>query len=83
GELVVIDHGLLPGERVVVAGHIGVMPGGKVHVEEPAPRAAEAAAATAPAIAISSQGSQGTQGRQGRRISQISPNRPSTQGGRS
>jgi membrane fusion protein, multidrug efflux system len=34
-ELVVVDEGLEPGERVVVAGQLAVMPGGKVHVEEP------------------------------------------------
>jgi multidrug efflux system membrane fusion protein len=34
-ELVVVDKGLKPGERVVVNGQLGVMPGGKVHVEEP------------------------------------------------
>jgi multidrug efflux system membrane fusion protein len=44
GELVVIDRGVQSGERVVVAGHIGVMPGAKVHVDEPAPRAADAMA---------------------------------------
>jgi multidrug efflux pump subunit AcrA (membrane-fusion protein) len=60
GELVVIDHGVQSGERVVVAGHIGVMPGGKVHVDEPAPRAA---AAMAPAqAAVSSQSRQSRQG---------------------
>jgi multidrug efflux system membrane fusion protein len=32
--LVVIDGGVEPGERVVVAGQIGVIPGGKVNVEE-------------------------------------------------
>jgi multidrug efflux system membrane fusion protein len=34
GELVVINKGLQPGERVVVAGHLGVVPGGKVNVNE-------------------------------------------------
>ncbi len=34
-ELVVVDEGLKPGERVVVNGQLGVMPGGKVHIEEP------------------------------------------------
>ncbi|MEW6113244.1 MAG: efflux RND transporter periplasmic adaptor subunit, partial [Thermodesulfobacteriota bacterium] len=34
-EFVVIDQGLKPGEKVVIAGQIGVTPGGKVHVEEP------------------------------------------------
>ena len=34
-ELVVVDDGLKPGERVVVNGQLAVMPGGKVHIEEP------------------------------------------------
>ena len=34
-EFVVIAQGLKPGEKVVIAGQIGVTPGGKVHVEEP------------------------------------------------
>ncbi len=33
-ERVVVDEGLKPGERVVVNGQLGVMPGGKVHVDE-------------------------------------------------
>jgi membrane fusion protein, multidrug efflux system len=37
GELVVISSGLAPGDRVVVEGHLGVMPGGKVRVVEPGP----------------------------------------------
>jgi multidrug efflux system membrane fusion protein len=45
GDQVVVDHGLAAGERVVVAGHIGVMPGGKVHVEEQTRAAAAAPAA--------------------------------------
>jgi membrane fusion protein, multidrug efflux system len=32
GEMVVIDQGLQPGERVVMNGQLGVMPGGKVRV---------------------------------------------------
>lgn len=32
---VVVAQGLQPGERVVTAGHIGIMPGGKVQVDEP------------------------------------------------
>ncbi len=35
-DLVVVDQGLAPGERVVVTGQLGVTPGGKVRVEEPA-----------------------------------------------
>ncbi len=34
-ELVVVDQGVKPGERVVVKGQLGVMPGGKVRIEEP------------------------------------------------
>jgi multidrug efflux system membrane fusion protein len=47
GDLVVVDHGVQAGERVVVAGHIGVMPGGKVHVEEQARAAGMAPAGAA------------------------------------
>jgi multidrug efflux system membrane fusion protein len=32
GEMVVIEQGLQPGERVVINGQLGVMPGGKVHI---------------------------------------------------
>lgn len=35
GDLVVIEQGVKPGERVVVNGQLGVTPGGKVRVEEP------------------------------------------------
>jgi len=35
GDLVVVDRGLKAGERVVVSGQLGVMPGGKVRIEEP------------------------------------------------
>ena len=34
GDLVVIEEGVKPGERVVVNGQLGVTPGGKVRVEE-------------------------------------------------
>ncbi|HKX26152.1 MAG TPA: efflux RND transporter periplasmic adaptor subunit [Blastocatellia bacterium] len=34
GELVVIEKGVASGERVVVNGHLGVTPGGKVRVEQ-------------------------------------------------
>jgi multidrug efflux system membrane fusion protein len=54
GDLVVVDRGIQPGEAVVVAGHIGVMPGGKVHVQEQA-----RTAAMAPAGASRANGSQG------------------------
>jgi multidrug efflux system membrane fusion protein len=33
GDLIVIDQGVSPGERVVVNGQLGVTPGGKVKVE--------------------------------------------------
>jgi membrane fusion protein, multidrug efflux system len=35
GELIVIEKGVEPGERVVTTGQIGVTPGGKVLIEEP------------------------------------------------
>jgi multidrug efflux system membrane fusion protein len=44
GDLVVLEQGVKPGERVVVNGQLGVTPGGKVRIEE-APGAAPAAAA--------------------------------------
>ena len=39
-DLVVIAEGVKPGERVVVNGQLGVTPGGKVRIEEPAGAAA-------------------------------------------
>ncbi|HEX4642635.1 MAG TPA: efflux RND transporter periplasmic adaptor subunit [Candidatus Acidoferrales bacterium] len=42
GDLVVIEQGLQPGERVVLNGHIGVMPGAKVKVVTDAPSASGA-----------------------------------------
>jgi multidrug efflux system membrane fusion protein len=33
-ELVVVDQGLQSGDRVVTSGHLAVMPGAKVRVEE-------------------------------------------------
>jgi hypothetical protein len=39
---VVIEQGLQPGERVVLNGHIGVMPGAKVKVVTDAPSASGA-----------------------------------------
>ncbi len=36
GDLVVVETGVQPGERVVTNGQLGVTPGGKVRVEEPA-----------------------------------------------
>jgi membrane fusion protein, multidrug efflux system len=45
GDLVVVDQGIKQGERVVTNGQLGVTPGGKVHVTQPA------AAGNAPAPA--------------------------------
>jgi len=42
GDLVVIDQGLQPGERVILNGQLGVMPGGKVHVVPDAAAAPQA-----------------------------------------
>ncbi len=42
GDLIVIEQGLKPGERVVINGQIGVMPGGKVRVVTDAPSGAGA-----------------------------------------
>ena len=36
GDLVVVEQGVKPGERVVVSGQLGVTPGGKVRVAQPA-----------------------------------------------
>jgi multidrug efflux system membrane fusion protein len=36
GDLIVVDSGVQPGEMVVTAGQLGVTPGGKVRVEQPA-----------------------------------------------
>ncbi len=36
GDLIVVDTGLAAGERVVTNGQLGVTPGGKVRIEEPA-----------------------------------------------
>jgi multidrug efflux system membrane fusion protein len=35
GDLVIVDKGIQPGERVVVAGQLGVTPGGKVSISQP------------------------------------------------
>ena len=40
GDLIVVEKGVEPGERVVTQGQIGVTPGGKVRVEEPRPAGA-------------------------------------------
>jgi len=39
GDLVVVEQGLKPGERVVIIGQIGVIPGGKVRVDTGSPTA--------------------------------------------
>jgi len=48
GDLIVVDKGLGAGERVVVNGQLGVMPGGPVRIE-PSATATTAPATTAPA----------------------------------
>src|SRR5262249_55011497 len=45
GDQVVVDQGLAAGERVVVSGHLGVIPGAKMEIQNPA----SAAAANPPA----------------------------------
>jgi multidrug efflux pump subunit AcrA (membrane-fusion protein) len=35
GDLIVVESGVQPGERVVINGQLGVTPGGKVHVDQP------------------------------------------------
>jgi len=42
GDLIVVEEGLKTGERVVITGQLGVMPGAKVRVDA-APAAAPAA----------------------------------------
>ena len=37
GDLIVVEKGVAGGERVVVNGQLGVTPGGKVRVDQPAP----------------------------------------------
>ena len=44
GELVVVEQGVQPGERVVVTGQLGVTPGGKVRVDERGPAGSAPAA---------------------------------------
>jgi multidrug efflux pump subunit AcrA (membrane-fusion protein) len=48
GELVVVEEGVQPGERVVMNGQLGVMPGGKVRVITGTPAAAPAGPAGQP-----------------------------------
>ncbi len=50
-DLIVVEDGVKAGERVVVAGQIGVAPGGKVNVQAPASGASGASAPAAPAAA--------------------------------
>jgi multidrug efflux system membrane fusion protein len=47
GDLVVIEHGLKPGERVITNGQIGVTPGGKVRVDQAPVNGSAPAAKTA------------------------------------
>jgi multidrug efflux system membrane fusion protein len=35
GDLIVVDNGIQPGERIVITGQLGVTPGGKVKIEQP------------------------------------------------
>ena len=49
GDLVVIEEGVKPGEKVVVNGQLGVTPGGKVRDASAAPAAAPAGPASSPA----------------------------------
>jgi multidrug efflux system membrane fusion protein len=44
GDLIVVEKGVEPGERVVTNGQIGVTPGGKVRVEQPREAGASATA---------------------------------------
>ena len=37
GELIVVESGVQPGERVVTNGQVAVTPGGKVRIEQPNP----------------------------------------------
>jgi multidrug efflux system membrane fusion protein len=46
GELIVVESGVAAGEQVVTAGQLGVTPGGKVQVEQPASPASSASAVT-------------------------------------
>ena len=36
GDLIVVEDGVAAGESVVTTGQLGVTPGGKVHIEQPA-----------------------------------------------
>ena len=49
GDLLVVERGLKAGERVVVAGQLGVTPGGKVRIEQAAGAGAASPAGTGPA----------------------------------
>lgn len=44
GDLIVVESGVEPGERVVINGQLGVTPGGKVRVEQPRDAASPATA---------------------------------------
>jgi len=36
GDLIVVESGVQPGERVITNGQLGVTPGGKVRIDQPA-----------------------------------------------
>jgi multidrug efflux system membrane fusion protein len=44
GDLIVVESGVAAGENIVTAGQLGVTPGGKVHIEQPASPAGQTAA---------------------------------------
>jgi membrane fusion protein, multidrug efflux system len=44
GDLVVVEKGVEPGERVVTIGQVGVTPGGKVRIEQPSEKGQQAGA---------------------------------------
>jgi multidrug efflux system membrane fusion protein len=44
GDLIVVESGVAAGENIVTSGQLGVTPGGKVHIEQPASSAGQTAA---------------------------------------
>ncbi|MCM3900080.1 MAG: hypothetical protein ND866_00080, partial [Pyrinomonadaceae bacterium] len=44
GDLIVVEKGVEPGERIVINGQLGVTPGGKVLIEQPRETGTPAAA---------------------------------------
>jgi multidrug efflux system membrane fusion protein len=75
GDLVVITKGLQAGEKVVVQGHVGVMPGGPVRIVEPG--AAPGAQGGAPAGSSAAPPKEASSGAEG------APAKPKTAGSRS